>query len=93
MSVMIKQGYAPEEQYRRNGSQGPWTDVYGLCATIYKCVTGIVPDDSLNRLHYDSVRKPSELGVRISPLCGSIAAPVKADRRSASVSISLVRPL
>lgn len=68
MSVMIKQGYAPEEQYRRNGSQGPWTDVYGLCATIYKCVTGIVPDDSLNRLHYDSVRKPSELGVRISPL-------------------------
>lgn len=67
MSVMIKEGYAPEEQYRKDGRQGPWTDVYGLCATIYRCITGRTPEGSLNRLRTDNLKKPSELGVMIAP--------------------------
>lgn len=67
LSVMLKQGYAPEEQYSKNGKQGPWTDVYGLCATIYKCITGIVPEDGLDRIHGDELKKPSELGITINP--------------------------
>ena len=66
MSVVLKQGFAPEEQYRRNGKQGPFTDVYALCATIYACITGVVPTDSLDRLANDTLRPPSQLGVRIS---------------------------
>lgn len=66
MSVQFKPGYAPFEQYNKNGNQGPWTDVYGLCATIYKCVTGVTPVDALERAQNDTLQKPSELGIHIS---------------------------
>ena len=66
MSVLLKPGFAPYEQYTSNGNQGPWTDVYGICATIYKCITDCIPTDSLNRARLDTLKKPSELGIRIS---------------------------
>ncbi len=57
MSVILKPGYAPEEQYRNKGKQGPWSDIYSLCATMYRCMTGITPDSSMDRLYEDSVKK------------------------------------
>ncbi len=49
MSVMVKHGYAPKEQYASRSMQGPWTDVYAVCATLYKAITGTLPSESLER--------------------------------------------
>ncbi len=41
LTGMVSPGYAPIEQYTKNGGQqGPWTDIYGLAATLYRAVTG-----------------------------------------------------
>ncbi len=65
LSVVVKPGYAPEEQYRTKGNQGAWTDVYSVAASMYRCVTSVVPPDALDRLDEDELARPSELGVEI----------------------------
>lgn len=66
-SIIVKPGYAPIEQYGTKREQGPWTDVYALCATIYRCITGRVPDIATDRVVSDELKTPTQLGCKVSP--------------------------
>ncbi|MCM1539883.1 MAG: protein kinase [Blautia sp.] len=72
MTVVLKPGFAPIEQYQTRG-QGPYTDIYALCATIYYCLTGKVPPASPERLtatfdnQQDPLIPPSATGISILP--------------------------
>ncbi len=62
-TINVKHGFAPEEQYRTHGGQGPWTDIYSLCATIYYLTTGVIPQQALERMaDHAQLVPPSQLG-------------------------------
>lgn len=60
-------GYTAPEQYSAsiNSRQGSWTDVYGVCALIYRSLTGCMPADSMRRLKDDELCEPRMLSAKI----------------------------
>lgn len=65
MTVLVKEGFAPVEQYMSRG-QGAYTDVYALSATIYYTLTAVIPPSSVARLEEDTIKLPRSLGADLS---------------------------
>lgn len=51
-------GYAPPEQYSSTRRNGSWTDVFGISAVLYRCLTGITPPSAVERLEDDTLTDP-----------------------------------
>lgn len=60
-TLIFKRGFAPIEQCRVHGDQGPWTDIYSLCATIYYMITGMIPEDAVERMMDDRIKPLAQI--------------------------------
>ena len=73
MTVILKPGYAPLEQYSEKSNHGPWSDLYAAAATFYALLTGTKPPASLDRLVNDDIKPLSDFGIDLPPhVCRAI---------------------
>ncbi|MBQ5329687.1 MAG: PASTA domain-containing protein [Oscillospiraceae bacterium] len=61
LSAELYPGYSAPEQYSTSSRQGPETDVYGLCAVLYRVLTGITPVPVAKRMGDDLLFPPHEI--------------------------------
>lgn len=58
-------GYAAPEQYSPGSWQGTWTDVYAICAVLYRTLTGTTPLEAVARVGGDSLVEPAAINPMI----------------------------
>ena len=66
-TAIYKQGFSAYEQLEKKGGRGPWTDVYGFCATIYYMLSGEKPSDATERVFNDRLVPLTEYVPELDP--------------------------
>lgn len=64
-SIELKRRYAPPEQYGSDEKLDEATDIYALCATMYYCIAGDLPPESISRYGHDTLVRPSAMGIPV----------------------------
>ncbi len=80
LSVILKEGFAPLEQYQTRGKQGPWTDIYALGATLYYGLTGNRLDNAMTRITDDAALDFGNVSPAIAKIINKMVAVRKEDR-------------
>jgi serine/threonine protein kinase len=92
---IIKTGYSPPEQYSLDGRlQGPWSDLYALGATLYRAVTGSVPEEATLRVDTDKMPPASAvLGDYRRGFLGAVDACLKVRHSERPQSVAELRQM
>ncbi len=63
LTVVMKPGYTPIEQYTKKGKQGAWTDIYSLGVSVYYALTEVIIDDPYARMDDDHELAENKHGI------------------------------
>jgi peptidoglycan hydrolase-like protein with peptidoglycan-binding domain len=89
LTAIFTPGYAAAEQMT-SARQGPWTDIYGLSATLYHAITGRTPPSAFDRIlddAYEPLGKKMPAGFALGLLAGIDAGlAVRASDRPQSIA-------
>lgn len=69
-TMTVKDGYTPPEQYQKGSEPSAYMDIYALSATLYFCLTGVVPPAAIQRVLFDE----------LEPVSAIVSIPVEIDR-------------
>lgn len=87
LSVVLKEGFAPIEQYQTRGKQGPWTDIYALGATLYYALTGEILDNAMTRMTEDSQLNLQNVSPEIASVITKMLEIRKEDRYQDTIEL------
>jgi len=94
LTAIFTPGYAAAEQMT-SAKQGPWTDIYGLSATLYHAITGNTPPSAFDRMLEDKYQPLAQLAPAgfSRGLCAGIDAGLTVVSISRPQSIAGWRPI
>ena len=96
LTGIVKAGYSPQEQYANDSRlQGPWSDFYALGGTLYRAVTGRVPEEATLRMSDDRTEAAAAIakGPYRPGFLAAIDACLKVRYTERPQSIAVLRPM